>query len=128
MSSFGRIDILVNCAGNFFPKHIYETTEEEWDQIMSVHLKGHFACSKAAMLEMIKQKSGRIINFSSRAATGGGGSPVYSVAKAGILGFTSAVAADLAQFNIPGRRSCLPALKRIHHSYLYTQRFYFIFG
>jgi NAD(P)-dependent dehydrogenase (short-subunit alcohol dehydrogenase family) len=100
VSSFGKIDILVNCAGNFFPKHIYETTEEEWDQIMAVHLKGHFACSKAAMLEMIKQKSGRIINFSSRGATVGGGSPVYSVAKSGILGFTSAVAADLKEFNI----------------------------
>jgi NAD(P)-dependent dehydrogenase (short-subunit alcohol dehydrogenase family) len=100
LTNYGRVDILVNCAGNFFPKHIYETTEEEWDQIMAVHLKGHFACSKAAMVEMIKQKSGRIINFSSRGATVGGGSPVYSVAKAGILGFTSAAAADLKEFNI----------------------------
>jgi NAD(P)-dependent dehydrogenase (short-subunit alcohol dehydrogenase family) len=84
ISSFGKIDILVNCAGNFFPKRIFETTEEEWDQIMAVHLKGHFSTSKAAILEMKKQKSGRIINFSSRGATVGGGSPVYSVAKAGI--------------------------------------------
>ena len=67
---------------------------------MAVHLKGHFSCSKAAILEMKKQKSGRIINFSSRGATVGGGSPVYSVAKAGILGFTSAVAADVSEFNI----------------------------
>jgi NAD(P)-dependent dehydrogenase (short-subunit alcohol dehydrogenase family) len=100
VSSFGKIDILVNCAGNFFPKHIYETTEEEWDAIMAVHLKGHFSCTKAAVLEMKKQRSGRIINFSSRGATVGGGSAVYSVAKAGILGFTSAVAADLKEFNI----------------------------
>jgi NAD(P)-dependent dehydrogenase (short-subunit alcohol dehydrogenase family) len=100
LSNFGKIDILVNCAGNFFPKHIYETTEEEWDSIMAVHLKGHFSCSKAAMVEMMKQKSGRIINFSSRAAAVGGGSPVYSVAKAGVLGFTTAVAADLKEFNI----------------------------
>jgi NAD(P)-dependent dehydrogenase (short-subunit alcohol dehydrogenase family) len=100
VSNFGKIDILVNCAGNFFPRRIFETTEEEWDQIMAVHLKGHFSCSKAAILEMIKQKSGRIINFSSRGATVGGGSAVYSVAKAGILGFTSAVAADLKEFNI----------------------------
>jgi NAD(P)-dependent dehydrogenase (short-subunit alcohol dehydrogenase family) len=100
MSNFGRIDILVNCAGNFFPKRIFETTEEEWDSIMAVHLKGHFSCTRAAVLEMITQKSGRIINFSSRAATVGGGSAVYSVAKAGILGFTSALAADLKEFNI----------------------------
>jgi 3-oxoacyl-[acyl-carrier protein] reductase len=100
LSSFGRIDILVNCAGNFFPRRIFETTEEDWDSIMSVHLKGHFSCTRAAVLEMIKQKSGRVINFSSRAATVGGGSPVYSTAKAGILGFTSSVAADLKEFNI----------------------------
>jgi NAD(P)-dependent dehydrogenase (short-subunit alcohol dehydrogenase family) len=100
VKSFGKIDILVNCAGNFIPRRIFETTEEEWDAIMAVHLKGHFACSKVAILEMIKQKSGRIINFSSRGATVGGGSPVYSTAKAGILGFTSAVAADLKEFNI----------------------------
>lgn len=99
-SNFGRIDILVNCAGNFFPKRIFETTEQEWDSILAVHLKGHFACTKAAVLEMMKQKSGRIINFSSRGATIGGGSAVYSTAKAGILGFTSALAADLKEFNI----------------------------
>jgi 3-oxoacyl-[acyl-carrier protein] reductase len=100
LKNFGRIDILVNCAGNFIPKRIFETTEAEWDSILAVHLKGHFACIKPAVLEMIKQKSGRIINFSSRGATVGGGSPVYSVAKAGILGLTSAMAFDLKEFNI----------------------------
>jgi NAD(P)-dependent dehydrogenase (short-subunit alcohol dehydrogenase family) len=101
VKSFGRIDILVNCAGNFIPRRIFETTEAEWDSILAVHLKGHFACIKPAVLEMIKQKSGgRIINFSSRGATVGGGSPVYSAAKAGILGLTSAVASDLKEFNI----------------------------
>jgi NAD(P)-dependent dehydrogenase (short-subunit alcohol dehydrogenase family) len=100
VKNFGRIDILVNCAANFIPRRIFETTEAEWDSIIAVHLKGHFSCTKAAVLEMIKQKSGRIINFSSRGATVGGGSPVYSTAKAGILGFTSASAADLKEFNI----------------------------
>jgi NAD(P)-dependent dehydrogenase (short-subunit alcohol dehydrogenase family) len=100
VKSFGKIDILVNCAGNFITRRIFETTEEEWDAIMAVHIKGHFACGKAAVLEMMKQQSGRIINFSSRAATVGGGSAVYSTAKAGILGFTTAVAADLKEFNI----------------------------
>ncbi len=100
LNNFGKIDILVNCAGNFIVKRIFETTEAEWDSIMAVHIKGHFACSKAAAIEMIKQKSGRIINFSSRGATVGGGSTVYSTAKAGILGMTSAMAADLKEFNI----------------------------
>ena len=67
---------------------------------MSVHIKGHFATCKAAVPEMIKQKSGRIINFSSRGATVGGGSTVYSTAKAGILGFTTALAADLNEYGI----------------------------
>ena len=67
---------------------------------MSVHIKGHFATCKAAVPEMIKQKSGRIINFSSRGATVGGGSTVYSTAKAGILGFSTALAGDLKEYGI----------------------------
>jgi len=88
-SNFGRIDILVNCAGNFRPAKTVELTEEVWDSILDVHLKGHFSCSKAAIAEMVKQKSGRIINISSRAAAFGTANCAYSVAKAGILGFTS---------------------------------------
>ena len=67
-SNFGRIDILVNCAGNFKVVKSVEMTEEDWDSIIDVHLKGHFSCTKAAALEMMKQKSGRIINISSRGA------------------------------------------------------------
>jgi 3-oxoacyl-[acyl-carrier protein] reductase len=100
VDNFGRVDILVQCAGNF--KHVksQDITEEQWDSIINVHVKGHFACAKAAIPEMIKQKGGRIINFSSRAATGGGGNPAYSTAKAGILGFTGALALDLKEFGI----------------------------
>lgn len=101
VSNYGKIDILVNCAANFLPRRIFDTTEKEWDSIIAVHIKGHFACTKAAVVQMIKQKSGgRIINFSSRGATVGGGSAVYSTAKAGILGFTSALSFDLKEFNI----------------------------
>jgi NAD(P)-dependent dehydrogenase (short-subunit alcohol dehydrogenase family) len=95
VSNFGRIDILVNCAGNLRGKVTVETEEADWDSVMNVHLKGHFSCSKAAAREMIKQKSGRIIGFSSRAATGLGSSSAYSAAKAGILGLTSAMAMEL---------------------------------
>ncbi|HEY97183.1 MAG TPA: SDR family NAD(P)-dependent oxidoreductase [Dehalococcoidia bacterium] len=89
VSNFGHIDILVNCAGNFKQITTMEITEDDWDSIMAVHLKGHFSCIKAALPEMIKQKNGRIINISSRAATFGAASPAYNTAKAGILGFTS---------------------------------------
>ena len=88
-SNFGRVDILINCAGNFKQVPTTEITEDDWDSIMAVHLKGHFSCAKAAISEMIKQKSGRIINISSRAAAFGTASLAYNTAKAGILGFTS---------------------------------------
>jgi len=93
-SNFGRINILVNCAGNFKTVKTVDITEDDWDSIMSVHLKGHFSCVKAAVPEMIKQKSGRIINISSRAAALGAASLAYNTAKAGILGFTSMLAAE----------------------------------
>jgi 3-oxoacyl-[acyl-carrier protein] reductase len=100
IGNFGRIDILVNCAGNFKPSPSVQTTEEDWDSIINVHLKGHFNCTKAAVIEMIKQKSGRIINFSSRAAVGGPGALAYSTAKAGILGFTISLSAELKEYGI----------------------------
>jgi NAD(P)-dependent dehydrogenase (short-subunit alcohol dehydrogenase family) len=105
IDSFGRIDILVNTAGNLINKPAVEMTEEEWDSILTVHLKGHFSCSRAAAREMIKQGSGgRIVNISSRGAFmyGNGTSPpppdrssvAYSAAKAGILGLTVCLAAE----------------------------------
>ena len=91
INNFGRIDILVNCAGNFVVAPITEVTETQWDSIIAVHLKGHFSCAKAAIPEMIKQKNGRIINFSSIGSTFGTGGvcPAYGTAKAGVLGFTA---------------------------------------
>ncbi|MBI2958107.1 MAG: SDR family NAD(P)-dependent oxidoreductase, partial [Chloroflexi bacterium] len=68
IKNFGRIDILVNTAGNFVRKATLDITESEFDALMSVHVKGVFACVKAALPHMVKQKSGRIINFTSRAA------------------------------------------------------------
>jgi NAD(P)-dependent dehydrogenase (short-subunit alcohol dehydrogenase family) len=103
-SNFGRIDILVNCAGNFKPMPTVEITENDWDSAIDVNLKGHFSCTKAAVLEMIKQKSGRIINISSRAAfsytSGFPSSVAYASAKAGILGFTATLSAELQEYNI----------------------------
>jgi 3-oxoacyl-[acyl-carrier protein] reductase len=102
-SNFGRIDILVNCAG--YAKNIpfTEVTEEDWDGLINVHLKGHFACTQPAVKEMIKQKSGRIINFSSRAAVlfkWGLGTMPYTAAKAGILGFTALLSSEMEDHGI----------------------------
>jgi 3-oxoacyl-[acyl-carrier protein] reductase len=100
-SNFGRIDILVNCAGNYVAMPALETTEEVWDSIMAVHLKGHFACGKAAAVQMAKQKSGRIVNFSSRGSFFGKmGSLAYATAKAGIMGFTALLAKALGEYGI----------------------------
>jgi len=102
--NFGRIDILVNCAGFSRNAPSAEISEKDWDEIIAVHLKGHFACTQPAIKEMIKQKSGRVINFSSRAgfltAYGGLGSLPYATAKAGIVGFTMLLSAELKQHGI----------------------------
>jgi 3-oxoacyl-[acyl-carrier protein] reductase len=100
IKNYNRIDILVCCAGNMNRIPVVEMTEEDWDSIINVHLKGHFCCAKAAAVEMVKQKSGRIIGVSSRAAGGGGGSSAYSAAKAGILGLISALAFELHEYGI----------------------------
>jgi NAD(P)-dependent dehydrogenase (short-subunit alcohol dehydrogenase family) len=104
IDNFGKIDILVNCAGfsrNYFTT---ELPEKDWDELIAVHLKGHFACTQAAMKEMIKQKSGRIINFSSRAGFlyvfNGLGSLAYAAAKAGIVGMTTLLSGELKQYGI----------------------------
>ena len=68
VDSFGKIDILVNCAGIVRDRMIFNMTEEEWDAVVAVHLKGHFCTIRPASALMRQQKSGRIINFSSGAA------------------------------------------------------------
>ncbi|MFC1918828.1 SDR family NAD(P)-dependent oxidoreductase [Chloroflexota bacterium] len=99
ISNFGKIDILVNAAGNFMSVPTMEITEEQWDSIQAVHVKGHFACSQAAVEHMVKQKSGRIINFSSRGAFSGSNT-AYGTAKAGVIGFTIALSNELKNHNI----------------------------
>jgi NAD(P)-dependent dehydrogenase (short-subunit alcohol dehydrogenase family) len=99
--NFGKIDILVNCAGNFWPvPSSVKLTEQEWDSIINVHLKGHFSCTRAAASEMIKQKQGRIINFSSRGAFFTRGNLAYNTAKAGIMGFTAMLSKEFSEYGI----------------------------
>lgn len=96
---FGQIDILVNNAGNFVKASAIDLTEDQWDSIMAVHMKGHFACAQPAIKAMMKQKRGRIINVSSMAAARGIG-VAYCSAKAGILGFTTSLATELKDHGI----------------------------
>jgi NAD(P)-dependent dehydrogenase (short-subunit alcohol dehydrogenase family) len=98
--SFGRLDILVNCAGILRDRMIFNMTEEEWDAVVAVHLKGHFCTIRPASALMRQQKSGRLINFSSGSALGAPGQPNYAAAKAGILGLTYSCANSLAKYGI----------------------------
>jgi len=105
ISNFGRIDILVNTAGFSRPGKAVEMSEETWDEVIAVHLKGHFACSQPAAREMIKQKSGgRIITFCAGAGFVFPDVPLfgigYATAKAGIVGFTAKLSGELKEHNI----------------------------
>ncbi len=105
IDNFGRIDILVNTAGNFLTNPTVDMPEAQWDAILAVHLKGLFACTQAALKEMIKQKSGgRVINITSIAAytpmLGPGAAIAYCTAKAGVLGFTKMLSVEMKEHGI----------------------------
>jgi enoyl-[acyl-carrier-protein] reductase (NADH) len=92
VTSYGRIDILVNVAGILRDRMIFNMTEAEWDAVIAVHLKGTFNCTRAASIHMRQQQGGRIISMSSVSALGSPGQPNYAAAKAGILGLTWSIA------------------------------------
>jgi len=99
---YGRLDILVNNAGISPKQKFEEITEDDWDKVLNVNLKGCFLCSKQAFEIMKKIQSGRIINMSSAAGQMGGyaSSVHYAASKAGILGFTKALARVGGPYNI----------------------------
>lgn len=98
---FGKIDILVNNAGITRDTLILRMDEKDWDIVIDVNLKGAFNCSKAAVRSMIKQRSGRIVNISSVSGLAGqSGQTNYSASKAGVIGFTKALAREVASRNI----------------------------
>src|SRR5580658_3722541 len=88
VDQFGRLDVLVNTAGILRDRMIFNMSEQEWDDVIRVHLKGHYCTIKPASAHMRERKYGRIINFSSNSALGSPGQPNYAAAKAGILGLT----------------------------------------
>lgn len=98
---FGKIDILVNNAGISFVSMLCDTTAEDWDRVMDTNLKGAFLCSKEACKNMVHNKWGRIINISSVWGNAGASCEVaYSASKAGLAGFTKALAKELAPSGI----------------------------
>jgi len=98
---FKRLDILVNNAGFSKPAMLLKMTEEQWDQVVDLHLKGAFLCTQAAAQIMKEQKNGKMINVTSVAGlVGTVGQINYSAAKGGLLSFTKSAARELARYNI----------------------------
>src|SRR5438093_2547385 len=98
---FGRIDILINVAGILRDRMIFNMAEEEWDDVIRVHLKGHFNTIKPASILMRQQRFGRIVNFSSISGLrGNSGQANYGAAKAGVAGLTRVVARDLGRYGV----------------------------
>ena len=101
LDAWGRLDILVNNAGILRDRLITNMSEEDWDAVIAVHLKGTFACTRAAAAQMRRQRSGRIINTSSASGLiGNAGQSNYGAAKAAIAGFTRVVARELAGYGV----------------------------
>lgn len=101
VKTYGKLDIMVNNAGILFTAPVEETTEEMWDKLFAVNVKGLFFCAQAAATEMKKRKRGKIINISSIAAIGGqAGLCAYSSTKGAVLPITRVFALELASYNI----------------------------
>jgi len=102
VDNFGRIDILVNNAGICHSATLLEMTEEYWDEVLDVNLKGVFLCTQAVAGYMVKQKYGKIINISSNSGRGGGLDDYanYCVSKAGVIQLTKSSAFELGPYGI----------------------------
>ena len=101
VDAFGRIDILINVAGILRDRMVFNMTEEEWDAVIAVHLKGHYNTIRPASVLMRQQRYGRIVNFSSISGLrGNSGQANYGAAKAGIAGLTRVVARDLGRHGV----------------------------
>jgi 3-oxoacyl-[acyl-carrier protein] reductase len=101
VADFGGLDILVNNAGITKDNLLMRMTEEQWDQVMNVNLKSTFNLTKFAVTQMMRQRSGSIINITSVVGMfGNAGQANYAASKAGMIGFTKSVAKEVASRNI----------------------------
>jgi 3-oxoacyl-[acyl-carrier protein] reductase len=99
-AELGPPAVLVNNAGVIRDNLLFKMTDDDWDAVIGVHLRGAFLMSRAAQKHMVEQKFGRIINLSSSSALGNRGQVNYSAAKAGLQGFTKTLAIELGKFGV----------------------------
>lgn len=100
VNKFGSLDILVNNAGIIRDNLLFKMTDNDWQQVIDVHLKGAFNASRAAQKYMVKNNFGRIINISSTSALGNRGQANYSTVKAGLQGLTKTLSIELGKYGI----------------------------
>ena len=101
VDSFGKLDIVVTCAGILRDRMVFNMTEEEWDDVIAVHLKGTFTVAKHACILFRQQRSGRIITFTSTSGLyGNSGQANYGAAKDGIAGLTRVLARDMGRYGV----------------------------
>jgi 3-oxoacyl-[acyl-carrier protein] reductase len=99
-ADLGAPSVLVNNAGVLRDNLLFKMTDDDWDTVLNVHLRGAFLMSRAAQKHMVEQRYGRIINLSSSSALGNRGQVNYSAAKSGMQGFTKTLAIELGPFGI----------------------------
>jgi 3-oxoacyl-[acyl-carrier protein] reductase len=99
-TELGPPSVLVNNAGVLRDNLLFKMTEDDWDTVLDVHLRGAFLMSRATQKHMVDQRYGRIVNLSSSSALGNRGQVNYSAAKAGMQGFTKTLAIELGPFGI----------------------------
>jgi 3-oxoacyl-[acyl-carrier protein] reductase len=100
VEELGKIDILVNNAGVTRDNLLFKMSEDDWDAVMTVHLRGSFLMSREVQKHMVEAKYGKILNLSSVSALGNRGQANYSAAKMGLQGFTRTLALELGPFGI----------------------------
>jgi NAD(P)-dependent dehydrogenase (short-subunit alcohol dehydrogenase family) len=100
VAEFGRVDVLINNAGINRDAMSHKMTEEQWDQVLSVNLKGTFLCAQAALTRMREHGWGRVVNTSSIGSLGNIGQANYAASKAGVIGLTRTLALEYAKYGI----------------------------
>lgn len=100
VEAFGRLDILVACAGITRDNLLFRMSDDDWDAVMATHLRGSFLAARAAQAPMVAQKYGKMVFVSSTSALGNRGQANYAAAKAGLQGFTRTLAIELGPFNV----------------------------
>jgi 3-oxoacyl-[acyl-carrier protein] reductase len=101
LARWGRLDALVNNAGLVMDRPVWQLSEEDWDRVLAVNLRGAFLCARAVLRPMRDERAGQIVNIGSLVARQGArGQANYAAAKAGLLGLTTALAREYGPHNI----------------------------